>query len=363
MSAPKILFVDTSIFDGQKYNFGSSIMSAFLEAIKGKKPVLLLPDPIEREVKRHIKERSDEVLRALKAARKEAPFLIKWDAWPEKKNKYELAYELKGIAEKEWTDFLLNFDVQRLGYEDVDLKQMMDWYDNVRAPFGLGEKRKEFPDAFAVAALLAYAKKTKFTVAVVSCDTDFTSACGLYTELLHYPSLQALSEAFLEGDERVEKIKELLEDDVAGISGKINEEFPELTFYPEEDYGGDVSDVEIDEIEFKAFNVMGLGNAECTVAFCAKVKYSAYVEYDDPDTAIVDSSEDVFIPLHEYRGTVSDSAEITGVVKLTVNSSWEAIEGMSLFAIDDSDIVVSKIPPHRSKYEGDDDEPESDETA
>ena len=44
----------------------------------------------------------------------------------------------------------------------------MNWYDWKVAPFGEGTKRKEFPDAFAFAIVLQYAKKNKCSVAVVS---------------------------------------------------------------------------------------------------------------------------------------------------------------------------------------------------
>jgi hypothetical protein len=54
MPCPKNVFIDTCIFDGQAYNFASSVFASFSEAAKGKQLTLLLPDPTEREIRKHI---------------------------------------------------------------------------------------------------------------------------------------------------------------------------------------------------------------------------------------------------------------------------------------------------------------------
>jgi hypothetical protein len=41
MSVPRVIFVDTSVFDEQCYNFQSAAMMAFLEATKTAPPTLL----------------------------------------------------------------------------------------------------------------------------------------------------------------------------------------------------------------------------------------------------------------------------------------------------------------------------------
>jgi hypothetical protein len=82
MSVPNVIFVDTCVFDEQNYNFDSLALSSFIAAVKGHSFVLLLPDPIQREVNRHIKTRSLDALKALENAKRKAPFLSKWKSWP-----------------------------------------------------------------------------------------------------------------------------------------------------------------------------------------------------------------------------------------------------------------------------------------
>ena len=68
MAVPTNLFIDTSVLDGCSYNFESAALKPIVDIAKEKEIVLLLPDAIEKEMFRHIKGRSDEVLTALAKA-------------------------------------------------------------------------------------------------------------------------------------------------------------------------------------------------------------------------------------------------------------------------------------------------------
>jgi predicted nucleic acid-binding protein len=176
MSVPTNIFIDTSILDEQNYNFSSRAIKAFVEAAEVRKAVLLLPDPTRREIERHIENRSQEVVKVLGEAKRKAPFLKKWKAWPVKRDDFALDYELRKIAMDEWEHFLKHFDVEELDYTGISIEEVMNWYDYQQAPFGSGSKRREFPDALALAALLAYQKKKGVPIAVVSKDRDFQQA-------------------------------------------------------------------------------------------------------------------------------------------------------------------------------------------
>lgn len=112
MSVPTTIFIDTSILDEQNYNFSSAAISAFLETVKNKKITLLIPDPTLREIQRHIKERSEDIIKVLKDAERKAPFLKKWDSWPVKQ---DLLYRIQRMAEEEWQGFQKHFNVKILG--------------------------------------------------------------------------------------------------------------------------------------------------------------------------------------------------------------------------------------------------------
>ena len=343
MSVPTTIFIDTSILDEQNYNFSSVAISAFVEALKAQEMTLLLPDPTRREIERHIDGRSQEVVKALEKAKRRAPFLKKWKDWPVKSGNLALDYELSKIVNDEWNSFLKHFKVENLEYEGVNLKEVMNWYDRQRAPFGSGKKRREFPDALALASLLSYIKSNNVSIAVVSKDEDFERACELYSELLYFPSLPALTEALLSADKRVAQVKKIIESASTLIVKKIKEDFPLLGFYHEIDESY-VEDIEVEDVAVDKVRIINIGGNEVSIAFEATVDYSAYVTADDHSTASIDSSEDWYMVWNEYRGTVQDQTEISGVAKCSVSTDWKTINEVVMFEIQEDDICVEEIP-------------------
>jgi hypothetical protein len=306
-------------------------------------------------VSRHIKERSHAALKAIEDARRKAPFVTKWKNWPAEKITDDTKKEIETIAETEWREFLKNFSVRRLGYAGIDMGQVMDWYDQMRAPFGEGGKRKEFPDAFALAAALDYAKSNSTRVAAVSLDSDHHKTCSFHQELLCFRDLPALIEAFIAEEAQIANIKHALQAAPERLVKKIQEEFPELAFYPEEDPNGDVEDVRVESVKITRTTVIELVGHECTVAFEAHVRFSAYVSYDDDATAARDSAENMYIPLHRKAGTITESSAISGTASLEFDDNWKVLLGVSSLRFEDEDITVTKEPVG---FEEDDEPPE-----
>jgi hypothetical protein len=344
MSVPNNLFIDTSIFDEQNYNFESAAFRPFVTAIAGKGLTFILPDPTSREVKKHIAERADAVVKALEDARRRAPFLAKSQKWPAPG--FALSWELRQLAMEDWKEFLKHFNVQNLSFEGVNLSEIMNWYDNQHAPFG-PKKRKEFPDALALGSLLAFARMQHLTVAVISSDPDFKSACDRFAEVLYFRSLPAFTEALIASDRRVEKVRAIFNEDSSLLENAVQEEFPALHFYPAGDPDGRVEGVRVSEVEFLGIHVVGVGENECMIAFDTSVRYSAHVEFDDPESAIVDSSEGIYHKHRTFSGIVSDEATLSGTAKITVVNDWSAFEGISYFDFGEPEIEVTELPPEK----------------
>jgi PIN domain-containing protein len=342
MSVPNTLFLDTSIFDEQNYNFESAVVRPFLSAVEGKNLNLLLPDPTSREINRHIAQRADAVVTTLEDARRKAPFLAKFKEWPRLAS-FALSWQLRQLAVEEWNAFLCHFNLRRLSFEGVNLMEIMAWYDNQHPPFG-PKKRKEFPDALALASILAFVRKERTSVAVVSRDADFKHACDRFAELLYFPSLPAFTEALIASDERVDKVKRMLQDDVSMLEDGIREEFLSLSFFPSANPEGTVDLVKVSEMELSEVHVVGLGDGECTVAFEASVRYRAHVEFDDLDSAIVDSSEGIFMPLHRHSGFVADSSVVSGVAKIEIKDAWTRFGGVLHIHLEQMEIEVNESP-------------------
>jgi len=152
MPCPQNIFLDTCIFDGQAYNFNSAAFLSFSDAAQGKELKLLLPDPTEREIRKHITRNARAALTALREAKRKAPFVSKWNRWPKEQSEWTSEYEIRDLATAELDLFFSQsqFRLVKLGYEDVRLPEIMDWYQGVRPPFGQEKgKQKEFPDALS----------------------------------------------------------------------------------------------------------------------------------------------------------------------------------------------------------------------
>ena len=326
MHHPTTIFIDTNIFDKSSYNFSSKEILAFLDVIKKQKLKLLLPDPTKREIMKHIKDSSHLAMKSLKDAQRRTPFLAKLENWP-LKNSHDswVQIEINKIANEEFKNFLLPFDVKNLDYKNIDLNKIMNWYERIEAPFGEGKKRKEFPDAFALAILLEYAKKTGNDIAVISADNDFEKACNNYPSLLYYQSLASYTETLLSGDTRITIIHGLLEENATKekISDSIADTFSSLDFILDEVWNASVAIASIDDIELENLSIVGLGHKECTVAFKASIEFSVNISCND------------------FERELTDGTHIDGIFKLKLNDSLKTIEKITTLDIDQSVITIT----------------------
>lgn len=333
MSHPQAVFLDTCILESQQFNFAGAALSSFLPEAKKRSLKLLLPDPTEKEIERHIRERSNEALVALENARRKAPFLAKWKGFPPKATFAEV--EVAGIARGEWWSFLKQVETIRLGYDGVRTETVMDWYNRASAPFGKGGKRKEFPDAFAIAILAAYAAREKVTVAVVSTDNDMKCACGRYANLLHFSSLQRFTEALLKDQTAVERTREIVFSGLDKLEAMIKRHGVELSVGHARDYV--VEDSRFGSASVTDFRIVAMGENECTLTFEAEIDVEADLRYTfqcGPDEDEVDEAYD----------RVNDCVVVEGTAKVKLNPDGSAVAEIPFLKMDDTDVVITEIP-------------------
>jgi len=343
MPAPRHIFLDTSVFDEQSYNFSSQAFTSLVEASKASPLTLLIPKPTEDEIRRHISDRATEAIKVLEDAGRRAPFLRKWDQWPLRKDEGGLKYHLRGLARKEYDLFKKQFSVVQLDYSENSLAQIMGWYEQGRAPFGPGRKKNEFPDAIALCSLLSYARTKDIHVGVLSLDHDVRDACAFHNELLFFGSIPALTEALLGEEARVTRLKATLGSDPDMLVEAISNEFTELTFFPAEDPSGEVADVEVGEVDIEELNAVNLGDGEATVAFDAFVKFTAHVVFEDREAAF-EYGHRGWHAADRRAGTVSASAPIAGTAKIAMNADWSSIARIIQVSIETEEISVNGVP-------------------
>lgn len=335
MSLPSVAFLDTSVFAGQQYNFASTALTSFLVVAQRSGLKLLLPDPTEREIVRQIRERSQDALKALDDARRRAPFLAKWKHFPPRTVSPGSDWEVMRIAMDEWRQFLKQFEVVKLDYAGVDVKKVMNWYDSVSPPFREGKKRKEFPDAFAIAILEAYAAKHACVIAVVSEDTDFKLACDRFSSLLYFKSLPSLTELLLAEPDRVEALRASIVKDMSVLEASLFNEADGLEYYHNDsDYT--VRQSKVHGASITDVRIVALGDGECTLTFEADLEAEHLLKWTEWDQEREEPED--------FQEWLLETTPITGTAKVSLDASAHTIKEVTSMHTDIAEIEVTENP-------------------
>ncbi len=338
MSLPTAVFLDTSVLAGQQYNFSSTALSTFIPLAKKHSLKFLLPEPTESEVVRQIRERSQEALKALEDARRRAPFLAKWKHFPPKQSAYLTDWEVMSIAKAEWADFLKNFDLLKLDYSAVNLKTVMHWYDQITPPFREGKKRKEFPDAFAIAIIEAHARKVGDTIAVVSEDTDMKLACDRFSSLLYFKSLPALTELLLSDSKTLGRVRESILGDISALEEAAYEATDSLEYYhADRDYK--VRRTKRHGLSIDNVRIVAIGAGECTLTFDCELEAEHLIQWNEWDHYRDD--------YHEEEEWVIERSPFSGTAKVALDLKSGSICEVTFFDLDVGDIEVQESPRRR----------------
>jgi hypothetical protein len=339
MSIPTTFFLDTSIFASQQYNFGSTALKTFVVAAQARDMIFLLPASTKQEIMRQINDRSKQALDALEDARKKAPFLAKWSGFPKNLPQDMSKWVVRRVAMEEWESFIKNFKYKELGYEHVDLKRVMKWYDSAMPPFNEGKKRKEFPDAFSIDALAAYARKENCYIGVVSQDHDFRDACERYSSLLYFPSLPTFTELLLSNDSRLELMKAAIQRDLKSICDDLWDLEDELSFVHSEDKYSD-TEGNLKKIAIDSFSIVAIGDQECTITFDGTIEFSAELTWEVEKYS--ESEDDV--DSVDVTDSVDDYSAISGTAKISFVPDYSKIDEVIYKEFDDTYIVVTEEP-------------------
>jgi hypothetical protein len=339
VSIPKYIFLDTNVFDAQAYNFESAAFKTFISASQAHGDItLLLPDPIEREVRRHIDDRATHALAALNDARRHAPFLSKWEHYPKKSFPAATDWQVAQIARDEWAGFLGQFTVKKLGYGGINPAQVMMWYDEGRPPFGSGKKKHEFPDAFAIAILQRFAVVNSCAVAIVSEDQDMRLACERRTSFLHFSKLPQLTELLVAGADQVGALRDLILSDLSVLDSALTDEIVANMTYYHSHRSYEITETHLEGVEFTDIRIVALGHGEATLAIEANVETTQHLKWQEQDY------DDDWV-IEEEK--VLQQCSVHGTAKVQLNAKTRAIASVAFLHLEETELEVNEAPYRR----------------
>lgn len=305
-----------------RFDFSARAFAAFLTAVGKRNYILLMPDPVKREIWKHMIDRATSTAASLAKLDEESPFVRLLPGWPYPQGMKEdgqstLKDQLLRVTKKSYKKFLDHFQVEFLQYEEVSLVQIMDWYFKGKAPFGTGKKSKEFPDAVSFASIAAYAKRSDQRVAVVSGDTDWLSACEDHVRMHHFKSLQEITEAILNSKSTIKLIRKAL-GDFSSLVQPVTKKFSQIflshstsgppTFYLEQ----------VVFVDLKNVLVIGIGGRDCTVSFVAEVTFTFSVYHEGEPV-------EPWASIAEDGSTFTTQRMVSGTGKVSFDDEWKEV--------------------------------------
>jgi hypothetical protein len=267
------LFLDTQVFDLNAYDFQSKHFRLVRALGESKDVCLLMPEITRREIERHIAAKAKETYAALEKFRRQGfhknllqpPF----DAITKGTTEEAIRTELMG----HFNEFCYEANVTHLPAKGLYLADVLDDYFNQRPPFGEGQKKSEFPDAFTAKILTAWCEEQSREAIVVSGDRDWAT--------IVHPKLEILDNIakFLERfpDHIIaEQLRDALKKSTYFIEA-VKKAFEETKLYDRE-YGAEIKDLEASNVEVGWIGVIEISGGFATVEADVYIDHSAHVD-------------------------------------------------------------------------------------
>lgn len=192
----RLLFVDTNIYEGKNFQFLTHSLGALKHLIEAGEIHLLVTEVTKGEVISHIKKKALAAVTELKAIKKSAMILRNVPKLP-----------VHGIFENVTADeifqslvndfdvFLSSDHVELVSIDGVKPSYVFERYFSSLPPFAVGEKEKEFADAFVLKALDDLSAARGHTIHVVSNDKDMLRFAEEHPRLICTDSIDGFIDA------------------------------------------------------------------------------------------------------------------------------------------------------------------------
>jgi hypothetical protein len=166
------LCIDTSIFFQTGFALDKGLL-AQLDQFAQSPVQVVISEVVDKEMRRHIAERVRQARTALEKGLKEVQQeMLASEGSANRVRKALLTGETDGeIAARRVEEFYERCDAMILPADEASTREVLDRYFSHEPPFAAsGDKKQEFPDAYALVSLEKWAEAQNFKVLAVSHD-------------------------------------------------------------------------------------------------------------------------------------------------------------------------------------------------
>ncbi len=316
--ATDIVFLDTCIFLNEKFSSSAYQTLLHLGSIGAVK--LKTTDITLREVRKNIEEKVDEAIVSLQAKAGKSAILQNFAGYSKLMEEFK-PQKSKALAEELWKRVereLKDAGVEIIMATGMAAGPIFESYFDGKPPFGTGDKRKEFPDAFVVAALDNWREENGDEMHVITTDGTVLDACEAADSLHPLESLADFVDLALRRDEYVDKAVEYLEEHTENIAEAIKEAVEDSYIHlRDEDGDGEAT---VNRISWLAIEDVVKNDGDTMVLRCsASVNLSISVSYADRDMTVYDREDDTEYVFGHLSGDLDRSVQVTAEVTIL----WE----------------------------------------
>lgn len=342
------VFLDTEVFVANNFDFSNTIFKQIKSLVSDKKIILLTTPITENEILNNIQESISKSKTAFKKFKNEGkllrfsystPFHLLWDKF----DFNEICKEIIG----QFNQYCKETKIKRISLEGISIEKVFSDYFNIQPPFNEGNKKYEFPDAFAIAALELWSIENKKLIYVISNDDDWKKACELKKgSFIFFKKTEELLEKIVFYYEiSVEQSETIFLNHLDEIIDNITGSFEDLGFYidpwnidiPIDDEH--VEKIEVQEVRLVEKFLISAGLENLLFKCTFKVDFSAEIFYIDNSEAAYDSETGSF----HFGEDIHKTIPCSSIVPIEINISYDVDDNESESEIIEQKYLINDI--------------------
>lgn len=338
MADSTAIFLDTQVFEATSFNFKTTVLVSVVEEAKKGTIRLVLADITINEVRARIEKTVTDECGLLRKFKTKAR-VVRSSELAEAKTALELdEKDVIADLQRQFDGFLQESNAEIIDTSEVPAGPVFKKYFAGEPPFGTGDKKSEFPDAFVIAALGVWTKANRQPLYVVSEDALMREACRgreqLYAEsrlarLLNRVVLEVAIATFLR-EQIMLRIKDITE--------SVKEQFEDLTYNVDDEWGDAQMSGTVLELKGEP-EIIEADENTATIELRFDGRFDATLSYEDSSTGTYDSETKGTMFMEHKEETLEKKETFVVEVKVTfVNCDEKAfeIEEIDLIEPDDS---------------------------